>query len=79
MVKITNISRSGNIATCLFYPEQDKIPGRITVDLTTKEIINLEDPPESGSRMYAGHARARLCEICEAGEPYPEMATRIWY
>lgn len=44
MVKISNIKVNNTTAICNFYPENGNDFGKLTIDLTSQDIVNIQHP-----------------------------------
>ena len=80
MVKLFNILCDENKISCDYIPENSDNAGKVTVDINSREVTNVEfSKYEYGKKMYVTHVRAKLSELLDIGQPIPKEATAIWY
>ncbi len=80
MVRLMNISCDENNISCDYIPENSDNIGKVTVDIRSREVTNVEfSKYEYGKKMYVAHVRARLSELLDAGQPISKETTAIWY
>lgn len=80
MVKLFNISLSGNIITCDYEPEHTGKIGKVSVDTNAREIVDVVySEYEYGKKTYVAHVRSKLLELLNSSQPIPKEAYRIWY
>lgn len=80
MVSLLNILYDGNSISCDYIPENSNDIGKVTVDVKTREVTNIEfSKYEYGKKMYVAHVRAKLSELLDIGQPIPEETTAIWF
>ncbi len=75
-----NISCDENKISCDYIPENSDNIGKVTVDIKSREVTNVEfSGYEYGKKMYVAHVRAKLSELLDMGQPIPKETTAIWY
>lgn len=80
MVRLLNILLNDNSISCDYIPENSNDIGKVTVDVATRQVINIEfSKYEYGKKMYVAHVRAKLSELLDIGQPIPNEAIVIWY
>lgn len=80
MVRLLNILLDGDSISCDYIPENSKDIGKVTVNVTTREVTNIGfSKYEYGKKMYVAHVRAKLSELLDKGQPIPKEAIVIWY
>ena len=84
MVKLTNILLDVDAQTisCDFYPEDSKIPGRLTVDVETHEIKEYTLPENYKHTQNQMHkAKDRLLHYLATKEipPKEKVVLIMWY
>ena len=79
MVRIANIEINNTIASCSFYPENQEDGGKLSVDLSTGEIIKVDYPQDKCADMYIAHARNKLIEVLSSTNEIPAEAFSIWF
>ena len=79
MVRLDNISTAGGVASCRFYPENSEMYGKLKIDITSGEIIELTEPDGGCPKTYIAHARSKLHKLSVNNEKMPDEAFAIWY
>lgn len=80
MVRLLNILLDGDSISCDYIPENSNDIGKVTVDVATHEVTNIEfSKYEYGKKMYVAHVREKLSELLDKGQPIPKEAIVIWY
>lgn len=80
MVKIFNIVSDGNFLSCSYTPEDSEEKGTITIDINTRETVNIiYSKYECVKETYAHFARLKLIDLLDSGKPFPDSAIAMWY
>ena len=80
MVKIFDIKENDNTVSCKYTPEQTDKVGTVTVDKTTKEVVDIKySDYEYGKKSYVAHVRAKIDELLTTGSAFPNEAIVTWY
>lgn len=76
MVALKNIQRDGNRIKCDYLPDGVDAGGRIVVDATSGDIVDVTraDYASSNPVMYIRLAQRRLIDLISAGDPLPDHA-----
>lgn len=79
MVTLKLVELSKDMVIYEYYPEDNKkYPGKIALNLKTKERIFLEDSSEDFGKRYAAHALRRIEEYNLDGE-FKKEGLVAWY
>lgn len=80
MVTLYNIIIENDKISCNYIPEDSNRPGKVVVNISTKEIDKVEySDYEYGKKMYVAHVRSKLIELLESGKSFPEKVTVTWF
>ena len=77
MLRLKNISISGNTAEADFFPEDGTGHGHIVINLESEEIIHIDHAP-GYELIYPGHARKQLVRMAKSDDRRSEC-TVMWY
>lgn len=78
MLVLRQITKRDNIISANYYPENEKVSGRIEVDLTTGKISSLEKAKGYEYSSAPVHAKRALLQMAEL-ETMPKEETIMWY
>lgn len=79
MLTLKLIELNDEMVTYKYYPEgNEKYPGKVALNLRTKEKIFLKDSSEDFGKRYASHALGRIEEYNLNGE-FKKEGVVAWY